>query len=120
MSTARTPAKNTRSMPVVVNLDGDNTPLANLCGPLDENLRQLADGMDVHLARRGSRVTFEGEGKGVRHVKLRPISRLESGEVGDLIDAALAIASPPLPSTGDGPLIIKSISAKQRPRRPAA
>ena len=60
MSTARTPAKKTRSMPVVVNLDGDNTHLANLCGPLDENLRQLADGMDVHLARRGSRVTFEG------------------------------------------------------------
>jgi len=47
-------------MPVVVNLDGDNTHLANLCGPLDENLRQLADGMGVHLARRGSRVTFEG------------------------------------------------------------
>jgi phosphate starvation-inducible PhoH-like protein len=47
-------------MPVVVNLDGDNTHLANLCGPLDENLRQLADGMGVHLARRGSRVTLEG------------------------------------------------------------
>ena len=61
---------------------------------------------------------LEGEGKGVRHVKLRPISRLESGEVGELIDAALAIASPPLPSTGDAPLIIKSISPKQRPRRP--
>ncbi|MGN6580543.1 MAG: PhoH family protein [Bordetella sp.] len=61
MSTARASAKKARSMPVVVNLDGDNTHLANLCGPLDENLRQLADGMGVHLARRGSRVTFEGE-----------------------------------------------------------
>ncbi|WYX22563.1 PhoH family protein [Achromobacter xylosoxidans] len=48
-------------MPVVVTLDGDNTHLANLCGPLDENLRQLADGMGVKLARRGSRVTIEGD-----------------------------------------------------------
>ncbi len=48
-------------MPAVVNLDGDNTHLANLCGPLDENLRQLADGMGVNLSRRGSRVTIEGE-----------------------------------------------------------
>lgn len=48
-------------MPAVVNLDGDNTHLANLCGPLDENLRQLADGMGVKLSRRGSRVTIEGE-----------------------------------------------------------
>ncbi len=48
-------------MPVVVTLDGDNTHLANLCGPLDENLRQLADGMTVKLSRRGNRVTIEGE-----------------------------------------------------------
>ncbi|HUG58958.1 MAG TPA: PhoH family protein, partial [Candidimonas sp.] len=26
--------------PVTIRLDGDNTNLANLCGPLDENLRQ--------------------------------------------------------------------------------
>ena len=63
---------------------------------------------------------LEGGGKGVRHVKLRPISRLELREVGALIDAAIAIATPALPSTGEGPLIIKSVSAKQRPRRPSA
>lgn len=50
-----------RTMPTIINLDGDNTHLANLCGPLDENLRQLADGMGVTLARRGSRITLEGE-----------------------------------------------------------
>ncbi|WP_144636682.1 PhoH family protein [Bordetella genomosp. 13] len=60
MSTApRSRAK--RQMPMIVTLDGDNTHLANLCGPLDENLRQLADGMGVRLSRRGSRVTIEGE-----------------------------------------------------------
>ncbi|CAM4385288.1 PhoH family protein [Bordetella muralis] len=50
-----------RTMPTIINLEGDNTHLANLCGPLDENLRQLADGMGVTLARRGNRVTLEGE-----------------------------------------------------------
>jgi phosphate starvation-inducible PhoH-like protein len=50
-----------RAMPVTVDVDGDNTHLANLCGPLDENLRQLADGMGVKLARRGSRIMVEGE-----------------------------------------------------------
>ena len=59
MTTPRSRAR--RSMPAVVTLDGDNTHLANLCGPLDENLRQLADGMNVKLSRRGSRVTIEGE-----------------------------------------------------------
>ncbi|RBL86685.1 PhoH family protein [Streptomyces cavourensis] len=59
MTTSRPRAR--RSMPAIVTLDGDNTHLANLCGPLDENLRQLADGMGVKLSRRGSRVTIEGE-----------------------------------------------------------
>ena len=60
---------------------------------------------------------LEGSGSQVRGVRLQPISRLETREVGMLIDAAIAQASP-LPKAGDGPLIIKSISAKQRPRRP--
>lgn len=63
---------------------------------------------------------LEGSGSSVRGVRLQPISRIESREVGALIDAALANLSTPLPSRGEGPLIIKSISAKQRPRRPAS
>lgn len=46
---------------VVVILEGDNTHLANLCGPLDTNLRQIADGWNVVLSRRGDRVTINGE-----------------------------------------------------------
>ncbi len=45
----------------VVILEGDNTQLANLCGPLDENLRQLAAAYDVNIARRGSRLSITGE-----------------------------------------------------------
>jgi phosphate starvation-inducible PhoH-like protein len=50
-----------RNRPVTVRLDGDNMHLANLCGPLDENLRQIADGWNVHLNRRGSHVAIEGD-----------------------------------------------------------
>jgi phosphate starvation-inducible PhoH-like protein len=47
--------------PVNVRLDGDNTHLANLCGPLDENLRQIAEGWNVTLNRRGDHVKIAGE-----------------------------------------------------------
>jgi hypothetical protein len=60
---------------------------------------------------------LEGSGSTVRGIKLRPVSRIRSAEVGALIDAAVNVSAP-LPSTGEGALIIKSISAKQRPRRP--
>ncbi len=62
---------------------------------------------------------LEGTGAQVRSVRLRPIERLEEPEVVALVDAAVERA-PPLPANGKGALIIKSISAKQRPRRPAA
>ncbi|NGM87132.1 PhoH family protein [Parapusillimonas sp. SGNA-6] len=52
--------RTTRKPPVIVTLEGDNTHLANICGPLDENLRQIADGWNVTLNRRGSRVAIEG------------------------------------------------------------
>jgi len=50
----------TRPKPVVLHLQGDNVQLANLCGALDENLRQIADGWRVDLARRGNRITITG------------------------------------------------------------
>ena len=62
---------------------------------------------------------LEGGGATVRSVRLDSIARLESPEVGALIDAAVAQARA-LPASGENPLIIKSISAKQRPRRPKA
>ena len=38
----------------------DNTRLANLCGVLDENLRQIATAYDVEIARRGERFSVRG------------------------------------------------------------
>ncbi len=39
----------------------DNVQLANLCGPLDENLHQIETALDVSIARRGERFTLRGE-----------------------------------------------------------
>src|ERR1700704_2182144 len=38
----------------------DNQRLANLCGALDENLRQMETALDVTIARRGERFTLRG------------------------------------------------------------
>ncbi len=39
----------------------DNTLLANLCGALDENIRQIETAFDVAISRRGERFTVRGE-----------------------------------------------------------
>lgn len=52
---------NNRKLPQVIHLEGDNTQLANLCGPLDENLEQIAQAWGVQIGRHGSRITVEGE-----------------------------------------------------------
>ena len=52
---------NKRKLPQVIHLEGDNTQLANLCGPLDENLEQIAQAWGVTIGRHGSRFTIEGE-----------------------------------------------------------
>jgi phosphate starvation-inducible PhoH-like protein len=48
--------------PVEVTLSpADNQRLANLCGALDENLRQIETALDVTIARRGERFMLRGE-----------------------------------------------------------
>ncbi len=39
----------------------DNQRLAHLCGPLDENLRQVETALEVSIAHRGEHFTIEGE-----------------------------------------------------------
>jgi len=39
----------------------DNVLLANLCGPLDENIRQIETGLDVVIRRRSERFSISGE-----------------------------------------------------------
>ncbi|MES2098067.1 MAG: hypothetical protein V4459_15050 [Pseudomonadota bacterium] len=60
---------------------------------------------------------LEGEGGTVRHIKLLG-DRLDDPAVWALLDAAAASVAVPIDPAGEGGLIVKSISAKQRPRRP--
>src|SRR5579884_547252 len=58
-----------------------------------------------------------GSGALNRFVRLPSAATLSEPAVSALIDAAVAQAKTPLPATGRGKTIIKSISTKQRPRR---
>ncbi|MBN9401380.1 MAG: hypothetical protein J0I30_00955, partial [Burkholderiales bacterium] len=46
--------------PVTLHLEADNDHLSSLCGPLDENLRQIAQAYGVEIGRRGTRFTVRG------------------------------------------------------------
>jgi hypothetical protein len=58
-----------------------------------------------------------GSGNQNRFIRLETTATLSRPEVLDLMRAAVAQADPPLPGKGEGRLIIRSISVKQRPRR---
>jgi Domain of unknown function (DU1801) len=58
-----------------------------------------------------------GSGKQNRFIRLTSAATLREPEVVALMRAAVAQARTPLPASGRGRTIIKSVSAKQRPRR---
>ena len=61
--------------------------------------------------------TLQGSGNQNRFIRLEGAATLGRPEVQQLLGAAEAQADPPFPKAGRGKLIIRSISAKQRPRR---
>lgn len=132
---SRAPSSSTASL----RLDGSNAQLANLCGPLDENLRQIADGWNVALTRRGSQITLAGENaataaKAVEWFHLRaakgPLSiddiQLGLVELGagrpaetrgpDPVTASPAL--PDLPPVDDMSLSLRTRRSDLRPRTP--
>ena len=60
---------------------------------------------------------LQGSGKQNRFIRLPSPGVLGTPEVLALIRAAIAQARLPLPAAGGGYTVIKSVSAKQRPRR---
>jgi len=62
---------------------------------------------------------LQGSGNVARHVRLTSADRLDEMSVKKLMEEAVAKAAIPFAPRGAPRLIIKSISAKQRPRRPA-
>ena len=61
-----------------------------------------------------------GSGSQNRFIRIESVSTLTRPEVEELIAAAIAQAKGPLPGSGRGKLIIRSISKKQRKRRKAS
>ena len=41
--------------------DDDNNKLSNLCGPFDENLKQISTGLEIEISRRGSSFILNGD-----------------------------------------------------------
>ena len=60
---------------------------------------------------------LRGSGTVVRTLALRASDDLDRPAVRALIDAASGLAAVPLTASGGAQLVIKSVSAKQRPRR---
>jgi hypothetical protein len=60
---------------------------------------------------------LSGGGVQTRFLRVESAKDLARPEVEALLSAAIAQAKVPLPSSGRGTLVIRSVSAKQRPRR---
>jgi phosphate starvation-inducible PhoH-like protein len=122
--------------PVVVALEGDNTHLANLCGPLDENLRQIADACNVAFSRRGARVSIKGEqaeaaGKALAWFHQRAVHKALSIDDIQLGLVELGVGRNPLPDepaaapvipeappADDDSLVLRTRKSDLRPRTP--
>jgi Domain of unknown function (DU1801) len=72
----------------------------------------------IHGAKlRDPKKLLLGSGKQTRFIRLESADVLNEPDVAALVGAAIAQAKSPLRTTGRGALIIRSVSAKQRPRR---
>lgn len=62
---------------------------------------------------------LKGGGNVVRHYRLTGLADLDKRPIRKLITLAIAQADPPFDTAARNRLVIKSVSAKQRPRRPS-
>jgi len=62
---------------------------------------------------------LKGGGTVSKHIVLSSPEDLNGSAIKDLMQQALETAKAPFPAKGEHRLVIKSVSAKQRPRRPA-
>jgi phosphate starvation-inducible protein PhoH and related proteins len=69
----------------------DNTRLANLCGPLDENIKQIETALEVNINRRGSTFSITGKQENMRmaaqlvenfYIRAKKVIELEDIQLG--------------------------------------
>jgi hypothetical protein len=63
---------------------------------------------------------LRGKGRQVRHIVLQKAGDLDDPAIRALLDAALLQSRTPLPEGALGRIVIKSVSSRQRPRRPVS
>ena len=61
---------------------------------------------------------LQGEGSVVRHIRLEDEKTLDRADVKAMMATAMKMAKVPFDKKTESKLVIKSVSAKQRPRRP--
>jgi hypothetical protein len=98
-----------------------------ICGRLVIGLRvrqRLPEGGHVDLRQQGAGLPdphglLKGTGKVVRIIRLESAEGLDKPAIRELIAVALQNAKRPIDPKAQGKLVVKSISSKQLPRRPA-
>ena len=97
-------------------------------GPTDSpsdvvlSLAAYAGGINLNFLQRGPDLPdptsiLRGTGKVVRNIRIGSPEDLDRRDIVALVDAAEALASAPIGDSERRRVIIKSVSAKQRPRR---
>jgi hypothetical protein len=76
-----------------------------------------ANGVGLSFYHGATHKLLLGSGGQNRFVRIESVATLARPEVDELIAAAITQAESPLPESGGGKLVIRSISKKQRPRR---
>jgi len=105
-----------KTKPLEFLADSDNERLANLCGPLDENLRQVESAFDIAITRRGSRLVVRGPKAALALAALRKIQGMASEPLSvddvQLALVELAAGEPRTPvdpgATADGEPILRT------------
>ena len=118
-----------RRFPAAVELVYDNyNALAIGFGPTERasdafvSLAAYARGVSLYFIQ-GTKLVdpkglLEGKGNRGRFIRLDDPATVDKPAVVALLRAATTVGKTPLPKTGRGYTVIKSVSGKQRPRRP--
>jgi len=119
-----------KRLPTAVELVYDNyNALAIGFGPTERtseavlSIAVYARGVNLYFLRGASLPDpdglLQGAGSRGRFVRLPSASVLDDPRVAWLVTTAIAHSSVPFPATGRGYTVVKSVSARQRPRRPS-
>jgi phosphate starvation-inducible PhoH-like protein len=94
----------------------DNQRLANLCGALDENLRQVETALDVNIARRGERFSITGKPTKTRlAAKLLERFYQRAQDTVSLEDVQLGLIEAGAERAGEAPPAVAPVLLTRRP-----